>query len=78
VLPKLHLRFDEFGEPDQVSSEYSLRPRIIQALQQNLLVGEAVNECKRKKETPAIISQKHFINETLESLKPRIIKAIII
>ena len=82
VLPKLHIRFDDGGFPDQQSSEYNLRPRIIHSLKQNLLISERLNcdvktACKsEEKSIPRLISKESFI-ENVFSLKPRIIKAII-
>lgn len=79
VLPKVHLRFDDFGDPDQNSSEYNLRPKIIQALTQNLLIGEMMNECKNKDEPRIDMKLKETFNEVANiSLRPRIIKAIVV
>jgi len=79
VLPKVHLRFDDFGDPDQNSSEYNLRPKIIQALTQNLLIGEMMHSCQNKDEPRIDMKLKETFNEGVDiSLKPRIIKAIVL
>lgn len=80
VLPKLHIRFDDCGDPDQTSSEYNLlRPRIIKALTQNLFIGENLKDNKNGKEVSAnVICKGSPIDDVYISLKPRIIKAIIV
>jgi hypothetical protein len=79
IPPKLHLRFNENDEPDQTTSDYNVKPRIILALRVNLMLSEETFKVEEDK-TPPQTSE-----ETAESscktevfLKPRIIKAIVI
>lgn len=84
VLPKLHIRFDDDTcEPDQLTSEYNLKPRIISALKKNLSLLDNLKEVAQEKENLPLDNLqpdvKSLNTESLViSLKPRIIKAIII
>lgn len=76
TVPKLHIRFDDDGDLDVVTSEYNMKPRIIRALERNLLINETLKQ-------KVIVSEVSTIKESRTqdinvSLKPRIIKAIII
>lgn len=82
VPPKLHLRFNDDDEPDQATSDYNLKPRIIRSLERNLAINEELLAARTEKaaETLKIDSNAadkitHLIVTTL---KPRIIKAIVI
>jgi hypothetical protein len=76
VQPKLHIRFDDdTGEPDKMKSEYNFKPRIIKALEKNLTILENYNKLL---EVTAIASPPIASEIPLISLKPRIIKAILI
>ncbi|CAO1308448.1 unnamed protein product [Diamesa tonsa] len=79
--PKVHIRFDDTGNLDEEHSEFNRKPRIIRILETNLLINENLKSIKRESE-PEIPNP---INDNLAeeivatiSLKPRIIKAIII
>lgn len=80
VLPKIHIRFDDIGDPDQLTSEYNIRPRIIEALKRNLTIEEGVKGCKEKLESQEEATKaKLCVEEALiVSLKPRIIRAIVV
>lgn len=80
VLPKLHIRFDELGIPDVETSEYTMKPRIVKCLTKNLLTHENIRDCKTSSPTENSIIKDFCIphEELVVSLKPRIIKAIII
>jgi Ulp1 family protease len=77
IQPKLHIRFDdETGEPDKEKSEFNFKPRIIKALAKNLSLLENFSnlvEAEIQAET-----EKESGEISIVSLKPRLIKAIII
>lgn len=81
-LPKLHIRFDEnTDEPDKTTSQYNLKPRIIEALKINLsLLEESLKKISQEK-LPANeteINVPKIPERFVISLKPRIIKAMIV
>lgn len=79
VLPKLHIRFDELGVPDVKTSEYNLKPRIIRCLERNLLVHEDIRAMvEALAVSPQCCAQESPPDDLIVSLKPRIIRAIII
>jgi hypothetical protein len=84
VLPKLHIRFDDCtGEPDKTSSVYNSKPRIIEALKKNLSLLESLKEVSQDSSPVAIDDVKYtenvkILNHFVISLKPRIIKAIVV
>ena len=81
--PKVHIRFDDTGNLDEENSEFNRKPRIIRILATNLLLNESL-----KQQTIIITPDTVILNPIEESsvqeivtsisLKPRIIKAIII
>lgn len=78
VLPKLHIRFDdETCEPDIKTSEYNLKPRIIVALEKNLSLLENLKEILHQN-SPQRAQPEPTPEIPIISLKPRIIKAIVI
>lgn len=79
VLPKLHIRFDELGAPDVETSEYTMKPKIVRCLAKNLLIHENIRDCKTSAPAENLIQDLCIRQEEfVVSLKPRIIKAIII
>lgn len=78
ILPKSHIRFDDECLPDVATSEYNLKPRIIQALIRNLTVLEDLNESSRSESHEVEPPARKITPEPIISLKPRIIKAIIV
>lgn len=77
VLPKLHIRFDDDTcEPDIKTSEYNSKPRIIAALVKNLSLLENLKEISQQNSPQR--TQLEPTPEIAISLKPRIIKAIVI
>ncbi|CAO1358558.1 unnamed protein product [Diamesa serratosioi] len=79
--PKVHIRFDDTGNLDEENSEFNRKPRIIRILATNLLLNESLKQqtiiVKPDPETPIEESSVQEIVASI-SLKPRIIKAIII
>lgn len=78
ILPKSHIRFDDECLPDVATSEYNLKPRIIQALIRNLTVLEDLEESSRSESHEVEPPTQKITPEPIISLKPRIIKAIIV
>lgn len=78
VLPKLHIRFDDIGAPDIETSEYNLKPRVIQALARNFLVHEDIRSCKIDSPMQEKPEEKKCLEVLVVTLKPRIIQAIIV
>lgn len=83
VLPKTHIRFDDTGDADEAVSVYNAKPRIIRALQRNLLINEShkkVNNISlHKRIVESSVDEKQLLHEKVFlSLKPRIIKAIVV
>lgn len=79
--PNLHIRFDDCGVADIAISEYNLKPRVIKALERNLALSEGRGEGNIKEnlvqsDTPDKVSREY--DAVVISLKPRIIKAIIV
>jgi hypothetical protein len=73
VSPKLHLRFDEEGLPDQTKSQFNTKARVITALKENLKLNEPKIRKISLEEKPIIANE---IDEEI-CIKPRIIKALI-
>lgn len=81
--PKVHIRFDDTGNLDEEHSEFNRKPRTIRILKTNLSINENLNQ-----RSIIIISDPEMTypiddNSVQEivasiSLKPRIIKAIIL
>lgn len=80
AAPKLHLRFNENDEPDQTTSDYNVKARIVSALIVNLKLSEELRNVNEKTAEGLINRQQcqAITEDVFESLKPRIIKAIII
>lgn len=83
AAPKVHIRFDDTGNLDEEHSEFNRKPRIIRIIETNLLLNENLKqrtiEVKSDPEIPTLIDD-NSVSEIVASisLKPRIIKAIII
>lgn len=79
VLPKLHIRFDDdTGEPDKATSEFNLKPRIIEALKKNLSILENLREISQVQLEAENPTKVETYEPLIISLKPRIIKAFVV
>ena len=78
VVPKLHIRFDDTGEPDISASEFNVKPRIIAALLRNFIIHEnlkeSMKENSQEEEVAPVVAP--CTPEIIVSLKPRVIKGI--
>ncbi|KAG5677814.1 hypothetical protein PVAND_007541 [Polypedilum vanderplanki] len=72
--PKLHIKFDDNGNIDEKLSKFNYKPRIIKALEVNLPIHEKT--VKRTESCETVQIESHILEESVISLKPRIIKAI--
>jgi hypothetical protein len=85
--PRIHLKFDDDGNCDELKSMYNYKPRIIKALSRNLCVQEMFDDLtknlilsKGDEESVCDLDENTTKSDQKEefgvSLKPRIIKAI--
>ena len=80
VQPKVHIRFDDdTGEPDKVKSDYNVKPRVIRALERNLTILENLKNIFKVEDVSQLPPNLEIKSENVFiSLKPRIIKAILV
>lgn len=81
VLPKSHIRFDETGEMDTATSVYNTKPRIISAFAKNFTINEDLKERKCQSSSDSLLLDIEDENAEAVlaiSLRPRIIKAIVV
>lgn len=81
--PKVHIRFDDTGNLDVEHSEFNRKPKIIRILETNLLINENLKQRSTKQKSDPEIPNSiddNIVQAIVASisLKPRIIKAIII